>query len=57
VTGGGGGSLHPLDDDLEGLGAYAVANHFVGIEIDGSQLRGEAIAPDGSVLDRFAISD
>lgn len=57
VSGGGGGSLHPLDDDLDGLGAYAVANHFVGIEIEGRRLTGQAIAPDGSVLDRFAISE
>ena len=57
VTGGGGGNLHAAAPEADGLGAYAMAHHFVGIRIQAGTLTGEAIAPDGSVIDRFSISD
>jgi len=56
ITGGGGGSLLGVKPDDE-PGAFIAAHHFVAIQIEGDTLTGKAIAPDGSVIDRFAISE
>ena len=56
ITGGGGGSLLGVKPDDE-PGAFVAAHHFVAIRIEGETLSGEALAPDGSVIDRFSISD
>ena len=55
ITGGGGSLLGVKPDDEPG--AFIAAHHFVAIRIEGETLTGEAIAPDGSVIDRFSISD
>ena len=56
ITGGGGGSLQGVRPDDE-PGAFVAAHHFLAIRIECETLSGEALAPDGSVIDRFSISD
>jgi hypothetical protein len=56
VTGGGGGELSSSIEPDEYLQTYKVAHHLVHISIDGDQLIGKAITPDGEVFDSFDIA-
>jgi hypothetical protein len=55
VTGGGGADLHKVTEDERGMRTYANAHHFVGIELSGNTLTGDAIAPNGVILDHFVL--
>jgi hypothetical protein len=59
VTGGGGKSLYPILRSCSGVPArqaWAVRYHFVAIEIRRGSLSLTAIADDGTVLDRVALT-
>jgi hypothetical protein len=57
VTGGGGAELHKVEDEEDGMRAYANEAHFVGIELNGDTLTGDVIAPGGAILDHFILRE
>jgi hypothetical protein len=57
VTGGGGAEIHEVEDEEDGMRAYANKAHFVGIELNGDTLTGDVIAPGGAILDHFILTN
>ncbi|MFQ6100638.1 MAG: metallophosphoesterase [Anaerolineae bacterium] len=53
VTGGGGAPLYEMREQEPTQAAFALAHHFVLLEVDGHQLKATAISVDGTVLDAF----
>ncbi|MCX7681143.1 MAG: metallophosphoesterase family protein [Anaerolineae bacterium] len=53
VTGGGGAPLYPMHQREPTQVAFAMAYHFVLIELEGTRLRATAISDSGEVLDAF----
>lgn len=57
VTGGGGAPLYAMQEREPTQAAFAMAYHFVLVEVDGHRLRGQAISVEGEVLDEFERGD
>jgi len=55
TTGGGGAPIREPDPGYPFIVTTAAEHHFCKVEIDGEELRFEAVAPDGTVLDAFAL--
>jgi hypothetical protein len=55
TTGGGGAELHSPDPSMENIVKVEKTHHYCKIEIDGNSLKFEAVKPDGTVIDNFAI--
>ena len=53
VTGGGGAPLYAMQEQEPTQAAFALAYHFVLVEIDGNHLTATAISNAGAVLDKF----
>lgn len=56
VTGGGGAPLHAMHEREPTRVAFAVAHHFVLLEINGDHLEATAISIEGEMLDQFERS-
>jgi hypothetical protein len=56
VTAGGGAPLYAMQEREPTQAAFALAHHFVLLEIDGHRLRAMAISSAGEVLDEFERS-
>jgi predicted phosphodiesterase len=56
VTGGGGAPLYAMQEQEPTQAAFALAHHFVLVEINGNHLTATAISNAGTVLDRFERS-
>ena len=56
VTAGGGAPLYAMQEREPTQAAFALAHHFVLLEIDGHHLRAMAISSAGEVLDEFERS-
>ena len=56
VTGGGGAPLYPLEEREPTQAAFALAHHFVLLEINGPHLKATVISVDGTALDVFERS-
>jgi hypothetical protein len=56
VTAGGGAPLYAMQEQEPTQAAFALAHHFVLLEIDGRHLRATAISSGGEVLDQFERS-
>ncbi len=59
VTGGGGRGLYEIERCPDGIPELLVGDddhhHFVGLRVDRDGIRGEALTPDGRILDRFFL--
>lgn len=53
ITGGGGAPLYAMQEQEPTQAAFALAHHFVLLEIDGDHLTATAISDEDAVLDRF----
>lgn len=53
ITGGGGATLYTRQYDEPGSDQFRSRNHYMIVEIDGSQLQTTAIANGGQILDRY----
>ena len=56
VTGGGGAPLYPMLEQEPTQVAFALAYHFVLLEIDGQRLKATVISSAGELLDEFERS-
>ena len=56
VTGGGGAPLYAIQEREPTQAAFALAHHFVLLEIDGDHLKATVISNEGEVLDAFERS-
>jgi predicted phosphodiesterase len=56
VTGGGGAPLYPMQEREPTQAAFALAHHFVLLEIDEHRLEAAVISVEGKVLDEFERS-
>ena len=56
VTGGGGAGLYAMQEQEPTQAAFALAHHFVLLQVDGRRLEATAISIDGTMLDSFERS-